>query len=544
MMKLRNAIAGALAAGLMVGAASVAFAQPEVGETGNAEASRIGDNDNAQEGEGGNNENQPRRRSETLDPAVAKVLGEVFELQNLKPPQLQPALTKLNDLIAARPNMKPYDKSTTYQMRGSIKVQLDDYQGALRDFQAALDANGLPPNQNNQLRYFIAQIQFQLENYQAAIQGLNAWIASARAEGVPVDANAYYLLAAAYTQITPPNWRAAQGPAEQAIAARTAEPKKSDHDLLNLIYSELGENSKRGPLLEKMINLWPNERSYWVQLSGFYSQTGKDQDAFSVLEVAYRAGLLTKESELITLVNYYSFFDNPYRGARMMEREMEAGRIARTVKNLTLLSQLWSQAREHKRAIPVLRSAAQASGDGELFYRLGQVLLADEQYAEADRALTQAINKGGLNAQKTGDAWLLIGTARFSAAKPEDCNQRSRARQAFVNAQRYPASSRQAADWVTYIDAITRTLGDQDKLEQSQNEEARQDQMARLKQAIQVCRLRGGGADCGAQEAQLKALVDAGPVKLKSSCAGAPAEGEPAAAAQPAQPAEPEGGAQ
>ncbi|MDZ7628930.1 MAG: tetratricopeptide repeat protein [Parvularculaceae bacterium] len=535
MMKLRNAIAGAFAAGLMIGAGAIVLAQPEVSEAGNAEASRRGDQ-NAQEGEG---ENQPRRRSETLDPAVAKVLGEVFELQNLKPPQLQPSLQKLNDLIAARPNMKPYDKSTTYQMRGSIKVQLDDYQGALRDFQASLDAGGLPPNQNNQLRYFIAQIQFQLENYQAAIQGLNAWIASARAEGTPVDANAYYLLAAAYTQVTPPNWRAASGPAEQAIAART-EPKKSDHDLLNLIYSELGENSKRGPLLEKMINLWPNERAYWVQLSGFYSQTQKDKDAFAVLEVAYRAGLLTRESELITLVNYYSYFDNPFRGAKLMEREMEAGRIAKNIKNLTLLSQLWSQSREHKRAIPVLRQAAQSSGDGELYYRLGQVLLADEQYADADRALTQAINKGGMNAQKTGDAWLLIGTARFSAGKPEDCNQRSRARQAFVNAQRYPNSSRQASDWVTYIDAITRTLGDQDKLEQQQNEDARLDQMARLKQAIQVCRLRGG-ADCTGQEAQLKALIEAGPVKLKSSCAGAPADGEPAAATAPPQP---EGGAQ
>jgi tetratricopeptide (TPR) repeat protein len=290
-----------------------------------------------------------------------------------------------------------------------------------------------------------------------------------------------------------------------------------------------------------MINLWPGERPYWVQLSGFYSQTGKDQDAFSVLEVAYRAGLLTRESELITLVNYYSFFDNPFRGARLMEREMEAGRIARTVKNLTLLSQLWSQAREHKRAIPVLQSAAQSSGDGELYYRLGQVLLADEQYAAADRALTQALNKGGMNAQKTGDAWLLIGTARFSAAKPEDCDQRARARQAFVNAQRYPASARQAADWVRYIDAITSTLDAQDKLEQQQNEDARKDQIARLRTQIQVCRLQGG-QDCDAAEAQLKALVDAGPVKLKSTCAGAAsAEAQPTA---PAEPAEPEGGAQ
>ncbi len=312
---------------------------------------------------------------------------------------------------------------------------------------------------------------------------------------------------------------------------------------MNLIYSELSENTKRGPLLEKMINNWPNERSYWVQLSGFYSNTGKDQDAFSVLEVAYRAGLLTKESELVTLVNYYSFFDNPYRGARLMEREMEAGRIARNTKNLTLLSQLWSQSREHKRAIPVLRSAAQSAGTGELYYRLGQVLLADEQYLESERALTSAINKGGLAAEKVGDAWMLLGTARFSRAGPDDCNQRGEARKAFVNAQRYPKSSKQASDWVKYIDAINDTVRRQDQLEWQQNEDARQDQIARLKTAVQVCRLQGG-ANCPQLEAQLKAMQDAGPAAKKSSCAAAEPTAQPAAAAttEPAAPAEENGG--
>jgi tetratricopeptide (TPR) repeat protein len=526
-MKLRNQIAGLLLSGAVASGAFVTTAFVSAGPV------------QAQEGEG-SSEGGERRRAQTLDAAVAKVLNEVFELLNLKPPQYQTALTKLNDLIAAKPNMKPYDKATTFQMRASVKVNLEDYPGALRDFQTALDANGFELTQNNQLRYYIAQIQFQLENYQAAIQGLNTWISGARAAGLPVDANAYYLLAAAYTQVTPPNWRAAVGPAEQAIAAR-AEPKKSDYDLLNLVYSELGETTKRGPLLEKMINNWPNERSYWVQLSGFYSNTGKDQDAFSVLEVAYRAGLLSKESELITLVNYYSFFDNPYRGARMMEREMEAGRIARNTKNLTLLSQLWSQSREHKRAIPVLESAARSSGTGELYYRLGQVLLADEQYAKAESALAQAINKGGLPAEKVGDAWLLLGTARFSRAGPDDCNQRGEARKAFVSAQRYPKSSKQASDWVRYIDAINDTVRRQDDLEWAQNEDARQDQIARLKTAVQVCRLQGG-ANCPTLEAQLKAMTDAGPAPKKSSCSAAPA---PAAApAATAAPAETEGATQ
>ncbi|MEZ5916640.1 MAG: hypothetical protein R3C40_03595 [Parvularculaceae bacterium] len=468
-------------------------------------------------------DDEPRRRSQSLDPAVAKVLSEVFDLQNLDPPQNDAALAKMNELIASRGDrMKAYDKAVSYQMRGSLRVGKEDFRGALSDFQTALNANGFEATQNNQLRYAIAQIQFQLENYQAAIQGLNQWISSARAAGENVDANAYYLLAAAYTQITPPNYRSAIQPAEQAVAAR-AEAKKSDYDLLNLIYSETSENTKRAALLEKMINLWPHERGYWTQLSGLYSTTQRDQQAFSVLEVAYRAGLLSKESEIITLVNYYSYFDNPYRGAKLLEREMEAGNVARNTKNLTLLSQLWSQSREHKRAIPVLQQAARGADTGELYYRLGQVLLADEQYVASERALVSAINKGGLNAEKTGDIWLLLGTARFSQAGPGDCAKRADARKAFVNAQRYPKSSRQAREWVTYIDAITKTEGDQDRLEAQQNEEARLDQIERLKTAVQVCRLQGG-SNCDQLQAQLQGLIDQGPVKPKSSCRGAAPE--------------------
>ena len=264
-----------------------------------------------------------RRVSQTLTPAVAKELGTIFEL--MQNDQYQQALGLLNALIQKRGgSMKPFDKATTYELRGSVKAQLEDFRGALRDFQTALDANALPPERQNQLRYFIAQLHFQVEDYPAAIRGLNQWIQSAQAAGQPVDANAYYLLAAAYVQTN--SFANAVNPAEQTVRLRDPA-KKSDHDLLNLVYSETNASSKRLTLLERMINLWPEDRGYWTQLSGLYSTTGKDADAFAVLEVAYRAGLLNKEAEVLTLVQYYSFFDNPYRGAKLLEREMDAGLV-------------------------------------------------------------------------------------------------------------------------------------------------------------------------------------------------------------------------
>jgi tetratricopeptide (TPR) repeat protein len=526
MMKLKKTLVGAFLSGVafvgVSGAAGLVLAWPS------AAMAQEG------EGEGEGEEGSGRKRAESLDPANAKVLQEVFELTSAKPPQYQTALGKLNQLIDTRGGgMKPFDKSSVYEFRASVKYQLEDYRGALRDFEQALAAGGFDNKRNNQIRYYIAQLNMQLENYPEAIRGLNEWIAQAKRDGVTVDANAYYLLAAAYVSSTPPNYRAAMNPAENAIAART-EPKKSDYDLLNLIYSETNEPAKRGPLLEKMVNNWPGERSYWVQLSGYYSQTGKDAEAFAVIEVAYRAGLLSKESDILTLVNFYSFFDNPYRGAKLLEREMETGNVAKNTKNLTLLSQLWSQAREHKRAIPVLRQAAGGAPNGELYYRLGQVLLADEQYVESERALQSALSRGGLAAEKVGDIYMLLGTARFSQAGPGDCGKRSSARAAFVSATRYPKSSKQARDWVGYIDAINRTEEDQNRLERQQLEEQRLADISRLRQATQVCRLQGG-SNCATVEARLKELETAGPVKAKASClsgGGEPAEGGEAAPAE------------
>ncbi|HXI86462.1 MAG TPA: hypothetical protein VNH64_03315 [Parvularculaceae bacterium] len=475
----------------------------------------------------GNEEQQPSKASQTVSPEVGKALTAAYDASQQTPPDWKGALAILDKLLTERgERMRPYEKAQTYSFRGNIKYNLNDIRGALADFQAALQTKALPEEQNNQLRYYIAQLYFSLEQYQTAINGLKEWIAQATAAGEKVDCNAYYLMGAAYTLITPANFRAALQPAEQSVAC-LSEPKKSNYDLLNSVYSELGENSKRAALLEKMINYWPNQKGYWTQLSSLYSIQGKDSDAFAVLEVAYRAGLLKSENEIITLVQYYSYFDNPYRGAKVLEQEMNAGVVKRNEKNLTLLSQLWSQAREHKRAIPVLEEASKLSTKGELSYRLGQVLLADEQYTASEKALREALKKGGMDDRKTGDAWLLLGTARFSQAGPNDDSILRRAREAFVKAANYKDSARQARQWIEYIDAIFATEKLQRKIECQQNADARRDQIQRLATQAQVCRLQGG-ANCDAMIAQLKELQD---IQNKTNCDAPPPASSDAAPA-------------
>lgn len=427
---------------------------------------------------------EEREPSKTLNTRVATVLQEVFE--QMQAEQYQQALGGLNQLINDRgSSFDPFDRATVYELRGSVYANLENFGAALRDFQTALDTGALPQARNNQLRYFIAQLNFQEENYQAAIAGLRDWIQFAQNCGQPVDPSAFYLLAAAYTQVSPPQWGAAESPAESALEG-TPEPKKNYYDLANLVYSELNRTQKRTALLERMINIWPEEKSYWTQLSGLYSTSGQDRDAFSVIEVAYRAGLLDQESELLTLIQYYSFFENPYRGAEMLEREMSAGNIERDQDNLVLLSQLWSQAREHKRSIPILREAAGRASNGELYYRLGQVLLADEQYQAAEQALANAVNRGGMDRRDTGDAWMLLGTARFNQAGPEDTQIWQNARAAFVNAQRYETARRQATEWISYIDAVIKTYRDGKAIEAQQKRQRCEADLKRIEQQKRI----------------------------------------------------------
>jgi tetratricopeptide (TPR) repeat protein len=521
MKKMRKALLAATAF-VVVGPVMLTSALAQGEGQGGERASRIG-------GSGQQEQQQPARASQTLDPQTGLALQKIYEL--IQAEQEQAALAELNKLVAERgEKMSPFAKATTYEMRGSVRAGLDDYKGALADFKVALDTGALPPERNNQLRYFIAQIYFQLGDYPSAIRGLQEWIRTAQAAGQKVDCNAYYLLAAANIQITPPNYRAALPFGEQALACRT-EPHKSTYDILNLIYSELGENSKRGALLEKMINFWPQERSYWTQLSGLYATTGKDSDAFAVLEVAYRAGLLKTEAEIVTLVQYFSFYENPFRGAKLLEREMETGTVKRTVRNLTLLSQLWSQAREHKRAIPVLQEASRQSDTGELSYRLGQVLLADEQYAASERALLAAINKGGMKQEQVADCWLLLGTARFNAAKPDDRAARGKSREAFVKASNYEKTAYNARQWVQYIDAINRVEEEQDAREKDERILARSQEIQRQKQALQVCRLQNrAAAECAAIEKRLVQL-QAEPADAPLGTSASRSAAEPAAAA-------------
>jgi tetratricopeptide (TPR) repeat protein len=424
---------------------------------------------------------QQAKQSQSLDPAVAKDLLVAYE--KLEAEKHREALADLNRLMERRgESMKPFDRASVLQVRGTVYVNLENYAAALRDFEEVLRVNALPPEQNLQMRFNVAQLYFLSEKYPEAIRNFNEWIKQAENP----SANAYSMLAAAYYYTK--DYRNARGAIEQAIR-RSTEPERRYYDLANAIYSELGLARERTLLLERMIALWPKEQSYWRQLAALYVEQNRQQESFVTLETAYLNGLIDSESDLVSLSQFYSLFNNPHRGAKLLEKEMTAKRVERNVKNLELLSQLWSQAREHKKAIPVLQEAARISDTGMLSFRLGQALLADEQHAEAQKAFEAALRKGGLTGTTEQEAWLLLGTARFNQAGPGDRDRRRSADEAFTQAERFAGTRNRATEWRRYIKAIDDTESRQAALEREQQERLEAAAEERLKTACRAQQL-------------------------------------------------------
>lgn len=419
-------------------------------------------------------------RSEMLDPRVAEDLLEAYEM--IEEDDAAGALEQLNDIMESRGDrMKPFDRATVLQVRGTAHINLDNIDSALRDYEEALSLSALPDQQEHRLRFNLAQLYFVSERYEESLAYFEDWMSQ---PDVDINHTAYFMVAAAHYNLE--DYRQTLDPITNAIEGAPA-PEQRYYEVKNAALNNLEMYPERTSLLEEMVSIWPDKLSYWRQLSALYSQQDEQRKAFSAIETAYLNDLTREERDIVLLSQYYSTFNNAIRGAQLLEREMEAGNVERNADNLKLLSQLWSQAREHEKSIPVLREAAEASDDGELYFRLGQALMAEEDNQAAEQAFENVIDAGGVDDNTLADAWLLLGNARFNQAGPGDREQRMNADEAFRNAQRFNRTSREAGEWRNYIDAINDTERRQAALERDQQERLAE---AAEERQLTACRAR------------------------------------------------------
>jgi tetratricopeptide (TPR) repeat protein len=346
----------------------------------------------------------------------------------------QKGIALLDKLNPKRLNAK--ERALVYRYRAVISYGSEDYPGAIEYFEKALAEQVLLVEDDNRLRFSVAQLHVASQQWQEAITALERWLRYTEAP----DPLGYYLLAIAYYQLEELDPALVQ--AEKAVDLAPS-PSESWLQLLAALYVQKLDYDSATSVLEELVVRFPKKR-YWVQLSLIYGARDNYRHSLAVQQIAYEQGFLTEDKELRRLARSYLYHDLPYPAARILEKGLETGVIEGDAKAYELLANSWIAAREFELSLPPLHQAADLSDDGELYVRLGQVYLQREEWSQATKPLRMAVEKGGL--KNPGNAQLLLGIAYYNGERV------GQALSSFVRARQHDSTRTAADHWISHIE--------------------------------------------------------------------------------------------
>lgn len=323
-----------------------------------------------------------------------------------------------------------------------IYFSQEKFSEAINAYRKLLQQPKLPEGIRLSTLYTLSQLYFVTEDYKKALSTVKEWMAATEEPGP----DAYALLGQAHYKLK--QYDEAIPPLKKAIALQKEKGKKVKENwylLLRVNYYELKDYKNMVGVLTELVNLYP-KKQYLQDLAGAYSQLNNTEKQLGIMEVMYEKGFLKTESQLRNLASLFLLHRVPLKAAKVLEKGIKEGLVKENERNMSLLSQAWLQSREDKKAIPPLRKAAEMSGKGELWIRLGQAYANVDQWQEAVQALQTGLRKGGL--KRPGSANIMLGMSYYNLKKLE------KAKSAFATAARVGTSKNKkaAGQWIKYID--------------------------------------------------------------------------------------------
>jgi tetratricopeptide (TPR) repeat protein len=334
-----------------------------------------------------------------------------------------------------------YEQANVLNYIGFVYYNMDDNASAIRTYEKMLAIPTLEPQMAKQTTYTLVQLLTMEEQYSKALSILNKWFTME-----PNPAPEPYILKAQilynlqqYPEMIPAIESAMQ------IARDRGNPVKEDwYGLLNFAYFQQENYAKVRDIQKILLQNWPKAR-YWKSLAGAYTELGEDDKLIYAYDAAHTQGMLTKDTEFITMAQLYLQAEVPYKAGKLLQEKMDAGVVPKNEKNYRLLSQAWMLAQEDDKAIPALIEAARLSTDGELDQRLANAYLNTGNYSECVKSANTALRKGGL--KNPDNIQISLGMCLYNL------REYSAARAAFDEASRTPRSARQADQWIRVIEA-------------------------------------------------------------------------------------------
>lgn len=376
----------------------------------------------------------PEEEEEVEEGQEVEVVEEEEETPEEKKARLAETRVFLDQMIAGKLNC--YETNAIRRLSAAVNLESDDYPGAARDLVVALYSGATKPEDMITTLKNIWQIYLSTQDFSNSLKYALDWLRY----GAEPSREESWQIAFINHQVAKNVDAAEWAEKVLAIDEEALTPKREVFDFLLFLYGQdlLNDRPRRLELLERMLWLYPEDKTIWSVLSSEYFTADEDRKAFEVQKAMYQAGLLTEEQELLRLVNFYNSYNAPFHAAKVLEKEINAERIDRTFDNFELLANLYQVAREHERAVPAIAIAAREFKSGKMYERLGRSYSEIHKWKETRSAFENALKHGELG--DTQLALVLLGQARY------ELGDLDAAERAFKQSR-----SRGGRDWLNFL---------------------------------------------------------------------------------------------
>ena len=206
------------------------------------------------------------------------------------------------------------------------------------------------------------------------------------------------------------------------------KPKEGFYVLLLASLQQIGDLAGSAEVLEQMVKVKPDNRTYWLQLLASYLNLGggteKDEQksresfarAINTMERAQALGLMQTPKDNYNLVTMYYNAGQFGRATDLLYSGLKSGAIESDLKNWQLLAYSYQQIGRDAQAIAVLKEAGTAFPTGQIEFQIGQIYSQmDNRTAEAYAYYSKAVEKGGL--EKPHSAYMFLAYTAFELEK-------------------------------------------------------------------------------------------------------------------------------
>ncbi|WP_353406234.1 tetratricopeptide repeat protein [Pseudoteredinibacter isoporae] len=382
---------------------------------------------------------QKTRKTPALSQKVFKKLEAPNQLINPEQgePDYRGALKLLNEINTDKFNK--YEKAQVYNLKGFAYYSLEDYRNAIKEYKLLLaQSPQIPLGLEVQITYTVGQLQFVLEDYDAAEKTIEKWMSMAPIIG----ADAHALLGQIYyTNKKPKKAIKSINTAVGMYDKKGKTPKENWFQILSALHYEVGDNKKVIGILERLVRLYPKQ-TYWRRLAGMYGLDNREKDQLYAYDAVYQMGGLTKEKELMNLAYLYMGEDVPYLAAKVLKKGLADKIIEPTSKNLEVYATALRMSQEIKKSIPVMEQAASKSDSGDLFARLAGIYLDSDNNTKAVEVGEKALKRGGV--KRKDQLYITLGMATANQKKYTS------AIKFFKEAAKDKRSKKFATGWIKY----------------------------------------------------------------------------------------------